>query len=64
MLPPALREGMLFNPIVHGLEALRAAFLPHYHLVDKVDLSYLAAFAFAFLGLALHVRFAHRLVMQ
>jgi capsular polysaccharide transport system permease protein len=66
MLPPALREGMLFNPIVHGLEALRAAFLPHYHLVEEVDLGYLAAFAFVsfFLGLALQVRFAHRLIMQ
>ncbi len=66
MLPHALREGMLFNPIVHGLEALRAAFLNHYVLVEEVDLGYLAAFAFTsfFLGLALQVRFAPRLMMQ
>jgi capsular polysaccharide transport system permease protein len=66
MLPHALRDWMLLNPIVHGLETLRAAFLPHYFLVEEVALDYLAIFAFAsfFLGLALQVRFANRLVMQ
>lgn len=66
MLPPGLREWMLLNPVVHGLEALREAFLLHYRLVEGVTVGYLAAFAFAsfFLGLALQIRFANRLVMQ
>lgn len=65
MVPPRIREWLLLNPIVHGLESLRAAFLLHYHPVEGVNIGYLAAFAFAsfFLGLALQIRFANRLVM-
>lgn len=57
---------LLLNPIVHGLEAARLAFAPYYHAVPGLDLAYLHIFALAlvFLGLALHVRFANRLVMQ
>jgi capsular polysaccharide transport system permease protein len=63
MLPPAARPWLLLNPLVHGMEALRAAFFPGYHRVSGVDLGYLATFALLSLlfGLALHVRFATRM---
>lgn len=66
MLPPAVRNWLLLNPLMQGLELLRGAFASGYHVVAGVDVRYLAAFAFSalFFGLALHVRFGSRLVMQ
>ncbi len=66
MLPPALFELLLWNPILHGLELMRAAFIPGYHLLGGIEVGYLIAFAFAsfFFGLAVHRRFASRLLMQ
>jgi capsular polysaccharide transport system permease protein len=66
MLPPVARELLLLNPVMHGLEEMRAAFFPGYHRAAGVDLGYLAAFAFlSFLfGLALHVRFALKLTTK
>ena len=66
MLPPQLREWLLINPLVGGLDLLRGAFFSNYNVAADVDLKYLAGFAFVstFLGLALQVRFAERLVME
>ncbi len=66
MLPPGLREWLLLNPLMQGLEVMRHAFSSEYHVVAGIDIYYLTAFAFAslLLGLALHVRLAARLVMQ
>jgi capsular polysaccharide transport system permease protein len=66
MLPPEVREWLLLNPIMQGLELARAAFSPGYTAVTGLDLGYVTAFAFVsfFFGLALHVRFARRLLMQ
>lgn len=66
MIPSALRQWLLLNPILHGVETLRGAFFFGYRLAAGVDLGYLAAFALGslFLGLALHVRFATRIVAQ
>ncbi|HQV11199.1 MAG TPA: ABC transporter permease [Nitrospira sp.] len=63
-LPPAARDWLLLNPIMHGLEYVRSGFFPGYHLTPGVDIEYLATFAFVsvFFGLALHVRFEKRLV--
>ena len=65
-IPPAYRDWLLVNPFVHGIETLRMGFFPQYHAVDGVSLSYLLGFALVTvcLGLALHVRFAGRLVAQ
>jgi capsular polysaccharide transport system permease protein len=59
ILPPARREVLLVNPIVHGLEDLRVAFMPAYHIAPEISLGYLVAFAVVliFLGLALHIHF-------
>jgi capsular polysaccharide transport system permease protein len=66
MLPAEARELLLLNPIMHGLEGMRASYFPGYHRATGVDLGYLAVFALlSFLfGLALHVRFAIKLTTR
>jgi capsular polysaccharide transport system permease protein len=62
--PPALRNVLLWNPLVHGIESLRVAFMPEYHVPAGIDLGYLVACAIPliFLGLALHVRYQKALL--
>ncbi|MCM8612194.1 ABC transporter permease [Accumulibacter sp.] len=66
ILPPEMREWLLLNPLMHGLELLRAAFFANYTVVSGVEVGYLVTSTCAsiFLGLALHVRFSSRLVME
>ncbi len=65
-IPQPYRDYLLLNPIVHALEAVRLGFAPHYHAVPELSIPYIYGFAIVtiFLGLALHNRFAARLVMQ
>lgn len=65
-IPPAYRDWLLINPLVHGIESLRIGFFPQYHAVTGISLAYLFGFALVSvcLGLALHVRYATRLVTQ
>jgi capsular polysaccharide transport system permease protein len=62
-VPRSMRDAFLLNPIVHGVESLRIAFMPAYHVPPGIDLAYLAGFGLAmvFLGLALHVRYQSEL---
>lgn len=66
VVPPPYREWLMLNPVAHGLEAARLGFAPHYHAVPELSIAYLYGFALVsvFLGLALHRRFALRLVTQ
>ena len=66
MVPMPYRDWLLLNPIVHGLEATRLGFSSYYHAVPELDLSFLytCAVVCIFLGLALHQRFAQRLIAQ
>lgn len=66
LLPPYAREWFFLNPAAHGLEALRAAFFSAYPVAPELDLGYLATWALISiaLGLALHVRFAQRLLAR
>ncbi|MBI5429082.1 MAG: ABC transporter permease [Nitrosomonadales bacterium] len=66
VVPQPYRDWLLMNPVVHGLEAARLGFAPYYHSVPELNVGYLYGFALVtiFLGLALHVRFATRLVAQ
>jgi capsular polysaccharide transport system permease protein len=66
VLPPPYRDWLMLNPIAHGLEVVRAGFAGHYHVIPGVSLPYLQGFALMtlFFGLALHRRFALRLVTQ
>jgi capsular polysaccharide transport system permease protein len=54
------------NPIVSGIELMRQGFLPDYHALKGVSLSYLYAWALGllFVGLALYKRFSRKLVMR
>lgn len=65
-VPPLYRDLLMLNPIVHGLELVRAGFVPYYHAVPGVNVGYLYAWGLAgiCLGLALYRRFALHLVMK
>lgn len=65
-IPQPWRDWLMWNPLVHGLEAARLGFSSNYHAVDGVSISYVyeCALVAVFLGLALHRRFAARLVMR
>ncbi len=59
VLPPFVRDVILTNPFVHGIEALRKAFMPTYLTPPGIDLNYplTIAVVLIFFGLALHMRF-------
>lgn len=62
-LPYPYRDWLLLNPLVHGLEAARRGFASYYHVPPEISVAYLYGWAVivVFLGLALHVRYRHRL---
>jgi len=62
-VPITMRDTMLLNPLVHGVESLRLAFMPAYKVPPGIDLLYLAQFAVVliFLGLVLHASFEYSL---
>lgn len=66
LVPQPYRDWLMLNPIAHGLEAARLGFAPHYHAVEGLSMAYLFGFALVsvFFGLALHRRFALRLISQ
>ena len=66
VIPPAYQSWFLLNPFVHGIETVRTGFFPQYHTIQGVSVGYLFGFAMVTicLGLALHVRFATRLVVK
>lgn len=66
VIPPAYQSWFLLNPVVHGIEIVRTGFFPQYHTIPGVSMGYLLGFAMVTicLGLALHVRFATRLVAR
>jgi capsular polysaccharide transport system permease protein len=61
-IPQPYQDWIILNPIVHGVEAMRAAFFPFYHVPSQISLIYLAWVSqiIVFLGLALHISFAKR----
>lgn len=65
-VPPPSREWILYNPLVHVLEAARLGFAPYYHAIPELDLGYVYRFALGmvFLGLAMHLHFAMRLATR
>jgi capsular polysaccharide transport system permease protein len=64
LIPYPYREWILLNPLVHGLEATRLGFAPYYHVTHEISIAYLYEWALVmiFFGLALHVRYAKRLI--
>ena len=64
IVPQPYRDWLFYNPLVHGIEALRGGFFPHYYVVPETSLSSLYGFALftIFFGLALHVRYARKIM--
>ncbi|OGA74842.1 MAG: hypothetical protein A3G81_16915 [Betaproteobacteria bacterium RIFCSPLOWO2_12_FULL_65_14] len=58
-IPLGFRDIILLNPILHGIEGLRIAFMPAYVVPPGIDVGYLVQFAVVmlFIGLALHIRY-------
>lgn len=65
-VPQPYRDWLLYNPILHGVEAARLAFAPYYEAAPEISLAYVFGFALAliWLGLVLQVRYAARLASQ
>lgn len=65
-IPQPYRDWLLFNPFMHGLEALRGGYFAQFHMAPEVSLLYLYGFALVtiFLGLVLHLRFAGKLMAE
>jgi len=66
LIPYPYLDWVMLNPLVHGLEAARLGFAPYYHVSSELSISYLYGWALVtiFFGLALHVRFAKRLMIK
>lgn len=66
VIPSPFREWVLLNPIVHGVEGIRLGFASHYHSTPALNLWYPLAVALVLivLGLALHRRFAGRMLAK
>ena len=62
-LPHWLLEYLMYNPIVHGLELLRAGFFEGYVVIHGTSATYFWMFTLSALalGLLMHVRFKERL---
>jgi capsular polysaccharide transport system permease protein len=65
-VPPPYRDWLMLNPLAHGLEAARQGFASHYHPVAETSMAYFfgAAVVMLFIGLALHRRYASKMVTQ
>lgn len=63
-VPPQYREILMLNPVVHGVEAMRAGFSTYYHAAENLDMGYLYLSSFCVLafGLLLYTRFAKTIV--
>ncbi|WMC09212.1 ABC transporter permease [Oceanimonas pelagia] len=66
VLPHYLLEYLMLNPIVHGLEFIRAGFFHNYRVVHGTSETYLWLWVLALnaLGLLLHIRYKERLKAQ
>ncbi|HVW64193.1 MAG TPA: ABC transporter permease [Nitrosospira sp.] len=65
-VPHPYQGWLMFNPVVHGLEAVRLGFAPHYHAIPELSIGYLygCALITLFFGLSLHQYFRIRLITQ
>lgn len=65
-VPYPYQEWLLYNPLVHALEAARLGFSSSYLAIAGLNLAYLYAWGacLIFLGLALQLRFTERMVAK
>lgn len=65
-VPTPWRQWLFLNPVAQGVEGVRASLSHAYHHAPELSLGYLgvAALVLVFSGLALQVRFQHKVVAQ
>lgn len=65
-IPYPYREWLMYNPVAHGLEALRLGFATYYHATPELSMPYLYGWGLGmvFVGLLLQARFARKLTSQ
>ena len=65
-VPQPYQDWLVYNPLVHGLEAARLGVAPYYHAIPGLSITYLYACALVMIlfGLALHQRFQTSLVTK
>ena len=65
-MPHGLREYLLYNPILHAVEAFRMGFFSHYQSVNGISMLYVWFFALSLIlfGLMLQIRWKNRLMAQ
>lgn len=65
-MPYSVREILLYNPLFHAVELMRAAFFSHYQLMQGISIQYLVFWILSLLllGLMLQIRFKARLMAQ
>jgi capsular polysaccharide transport system permease protein len=65
-LPVSLREYLLWNPVLHGLETLRLGFMPTYVVMPGISLGFVYACAIPLIsiGLALHYLYRAQLMTR
>ena len=65
-MPHGIQEFLLYNPLLHAVELIRAEFFSTYHPVRGVSLWYVYQWAICTIlfGLALHVKFKIRMVAR
>lgn len=66
LMPHGIQEYLLYNPLLHAIELIRAEFFSTYHAVRGVSLWYVYQWAICTIlfGLALHVKFKIRMVAR
>jgi capsular polysaccharide transport system permease protein len=66
LVPHSLRELVLINPVVHGVELLRLSFFHEYHIVDGVSIIYFQFWVMfsLLLGFLLHLKYENKLKAQ
>jgi capsular polysaccharide transport system permease protein len=65
-VPQPYRDLVVFNPVAHGVDALRLGFTGHYQSFNGLDLLYvyLVALSCLFIGLVLHRIYQTRLIQE
>ena len=66
LLPHGVREYLMYNPLLHAVEAFRMAFFDNYYSVYGINMQYVMIWALSLLlfGLMLQVRYKNRLIAQ
>lgn len=66
IMPHAVREYLMYNPLLHAVESFRLAFFGNYYSVAGISMQYFMIWTAALLlfGLMLQVRYKNRLIAQ